>query len=99
MVTVEDEALSPRAYILRMKLLRSIHAHVRAWDPRRVDALIALVFLVEAELEVLLLMQGAHDAWAAALIEIPLAAALALRRRSPSLSLALALAAYIAFQP
>jgi len=44
-------------------------------------------------------MDGAHDRWIAALLEIPLAAGLALRRRSPSLSVTLALASFVAFQP
>jgi signal transduction histidine kinase len=82
-----------------MQLLRSLRARVTSLNQPRVDALIALVFLVEAELEVLLLMDGAHDHWIAALLEIPLAAGLALRRRSPSLSVTLALASFVAFQP
>ena len=99
MVTADDDRRARPPYILGMQLPRSIRARVRSMGPRRFDALIAVLFLIEAELEVLLLFRGAHDAWIAALLEVPLAAGLALRRTSPSLSLALALGAFVGFQP
>ena len=58
MVNREDEAPAIAPYILGMQLLRGIRARVSRLDPLRVDVLIALVFLVEAELEVLLVMDA-----------------------------------------
>src|SRR4029079_6439603 len=95
----EDEAAAAAPYILGMQLLRSIHARAQRLGPARLDALIALAFLVEAELEVLLLMDGAKYARIAALLQVVLAAGLALRRFSPSASLVLALGAFLGFQP
>src|SRR6476469_9992714 len=99
MVSREDEAAAAAPYILGMQLLRSIHARAKRIGPARMDALIALAFLVEAELEVLLLVDGAKYAGIAALLQVALAAALALRRISPPASLVLGLCAFVAFQP
>src|SRR4051812_40769858 len=95
MVTEDDEGARVRAYILGMTLWRRI----RAIEPWRLDVLVALVFLVEAEPEVLLLMDAADDAWIAALLQVVLAAGLGLRRPMPALSLTPGLAAFVAFQP
>jgi signal transduction histidine kinase len=105
MGTTEDEGGPPRPYILGMQLLQAIRARVqrrpspRPHHPKRFDALIALLFLVEAELEVVLLMGGARYAWLAALLELALAGALAIRRTAPLASLVLGLTAFVAFQP
>jgi signal transduction histidine kinase len=99
MVTGDDDQAPQPPYILGMQLLRSIRARVGYIEPWRFDVLVAVAFLIEAELEVLLLMDGAGDAWIAALLQAVIAVALAVRRISPSLSLALALAAFVAFQP
>jgi signal transduction histidine kinase len=85
MVTAEDEGSRARTYICVMR-------------PLRFDALVALVFLVEAQLEVLLVMSGPNVPVAAA-IQVVLAVALALRRTSPPASLVLGLLAYVGFQP
>src|SRR4051794_16877697 len=81
-----------------MALLRSLRARVRALGPRRVDALIALVFLVEAELEVALFVAGEPHAGLAALCMLPVAAGLALRRRAPLEALILAMVGLTAIQ-
>jgi signal transduction histidine kinase len=99
MVKPEDVRPPPPTYILPMQLLRSLRARTQKIGPARLDALIALVFLVEAELEVLLLVGGKPHAGIAALLEVVLAAALALRTRAPMASLVLGLAAFVAFQP
>src|SRR4051812_27381268 len=85
MVTADDEGSPARPYICVMK-------------PLRFDALLALAFLVEAELEVLFVMQGDYVLIAAG-IQGVLAVALAVRRLSPRWSLSLGLRAYVAFQP
>lgn len=82
-----------------MRFARAIRARLQAMDPRRVDALLAGAYLVEGELEVLLLFPDARYAGVAAGCVAALAAALLVRRRSPSASLVLALAAFVAFQP
>src|SRR3954454_21344173 len=99
MVTADDERSPRPPYILPMQLLRSLRARVGYIEPWRLDVLIAVVFLLEAELEVLLFMNGARYAWIAALMQLGLATALALRRTAPLLSLLLALAAFLGFQP
>ena len=99
MVSADDERAPRRPYSLPMQLLRSLRARVRDADPVRLDVLIAVAFLVEGELEVLLLAGGASDAWIAALLIAVLAAGLAVRRLAPSASLALALTAFVAVQP
>src|SRR3954452_8331849 len=99
MVTGDDDRCPRATYILGMQVLRSIRARAGYIEPWRLDLLIAVAFLIEAELEVLLLMDGAGDAWIAALLQAVLAVALAVRRTSPSVSLVLALGAFVAFQP
>ena len=99
MVSQEDEAAAAAPYILGMRLLRDIHARITRLDPVRVDSLIALVFLIEAELEVLLLTDGARYTGIAALLQVVLAVALAVRRIAPLASLVLGLAAFVGFQP
>src|SRR3954453_17596824 len=99
MVTADDDGAPRAPYILPMPLLRSIRAHVRSLGPKRFDALIAVLFLIEAELEVLLLMDGARYAGIAELLQVGLAVALALRRTAPMGSLVLCLLVFVAFQP
>jgi signal transduction histidine kinase len=98
MITGDDDRPPRPTYILGMQLLRAIHARVRSLGPRRFDALIAVLVLIESELEVLLLMNGARYAWIAALMEVVLAAGLAVRRISPLLSLALGLLGFVGLQ-
>src|SRR3954454_20498569 len=99
MVTGDDDRSPRPPYILGMELLRSLRARIERWDPRRVDELIALAFLIEAELEVLLLMDGDRHAGGAALLQVGFAVALAIRRRAPFASLTLCLLTFVAFQP
>jgi signal transduction histidine kinase len=82
-----------------MQLLRAIGARARSLGPVRLDALIAVAFLVESVLEAALLYPGARYVWVAVLATIALAVALALRRRAPLPAVALAVAAFIAYQP
>jgi signal transduction histidine kinase len=82
-----------------MQLLRSLVARVRAMDPLRADLLLALAFLVESELEVVLLVDGAPHAGVAAACMVPIAAGLALRRRAPVVALTLTAVGLTAMQP
>jgi signal transduction histidine kinase len=82
-----------------MELLRAIRERARSLGPARVDALIAVVFLVESLLEAALLYFDEPGAWVAVLASCVLALALALRRRAPLVSVALAAAGFVAFQP
>jgi signal transduction histidine kinase len=82
-----------------MQWSRTVVARLRAMDPMRADLLLAAVLLVEAELEVLLFVDGKPHAGAAAVVMIPIAAALALRRRAPVVAVALMMAAVVAIQP
>src|SRR5690242_20026199 len=99
MVSRDDEARAREPYILVMQLLRSLRERVRSLGPKRFDALISAAFLIEAELEVLLLMDGARYAWIAAVMQAGLATALAIRRTAPFASLLLTLVSFIGFQP
>jgi len=82
-----------------MPLLRSIRARARSLGPARVDALVAVVFLVESLLEAALLYRDAEYAWIAVLAMFVLAAGLALRRRSPLAAVLLGLVAFVGCQP
>src|SRR5215211_6034626 len=82
-----------------MQLLRAIRARARSLGPARLDALIALAFLVEGLLEAALLYPDGQYVWIAVLATVGLAGALALRRRQPLLSAAIAMAAFVAYQP
>jgi signal transduction histidine kinase len=82
-----------------MGWLRSLRARAGRIPPGRLDALIALLYLVEAELEILLLAADAPHTGIAALLQVVIAAGLAMRRRAPALSLALGACAFVAFQP
>ncbi len=75
-----------------------LRARLKAMDPVRLDLLIALAFLVEALLE-LLLIGDVPGRWVAALAFVGLAAALAVRRRAPLPSLVLGLGCYLSLQP
>ena len=105
MVTADDEAAARPTYILGMQVLRTIHARVdrspalHPHHPWRLDLLIAVAFLIEGELEVLFLMDGAKYAWIAAIAQVGIAAGLALRRTAPLLALLLTLASFLGFQP
>ena len=55
MVNADDDVRLAAPYALGMQLLRQLRSRVRRMDPLRADVLLALVFLVEAQLELLLL--------------------------------------------
>jgi signal transduction histidine kinase len=82
-----------------METLRAIRARARSLGPGRLDALIALVFLVEGLLEALLLYGHAEHVWLGVLATCTIAAGLAVRRRVPIAALALAVAGFVIFQP
>ena len=82
-----------------MQALRAIRERIRTLGPARVDALIAVAFLVEGVLEVVLLYGGARYAWIAVAATVVLAAGLFVRRRAPFASLVLTVAGFLAFQP
>ena len=82
-----------------MQLLRAIRARAGSLGPGRLDALIALAFLVEGLLEALLLYPHAEYAWIGVLATVAIAAGLALRRRAPIAGLALAVLGFLLFQP
>ena len=88
-----------RAYALGMESLRAIRARARSLGPGRVDALIALAFLVEGLLEAALLYPHAEYAWIGVLATVTIACGLALRRRLPIASLVLAVLGFLLFQP
>src|SRR5690242_10753558 len=99
MVSREDEGALAGSYILGMQLLGRLRARVSGIDPVRFDVLVAVLFLIEAELEVLFLTEGGRNAAIAAAMQVVLAAGLALRRVAPFVSLLLALGAFLGFQP
>jgi signal transduction histidine kinase len=99
MVSREDEGALAGSYILGMQLLGRLRARVSGIDPVRFDVLVAVLFLIEAELEVLFLTEGGRNAAVAAAMQVVLAAGLALRRVAPFVSLLLALGAFLGFQP
>src|SRR5690242_11941591 len=99
MVTADDEGMPRETYILGMQLVRSVRARVGYVEPWRLDLLIAVLFLIEAELEVLLLTEGSPNAWVAALMQLGIAVALALRRTAPLASVLLTLASFVGFAP
>src|SRR5215217_6437511 len=82
-----------------MEMVRAIRAWARNLGPARIDALIAVVFLVEGAGEAALLYSDAPEVWIAVLATAGIAVALAMRRRAPFASLALTCAAYVAYQP
>jgi signal transduction histidine kinase len=81
-----------------MQPLRALLARLRAMDPLRADVLLGGVFLVEAQLEVLLIARGDPHAGAAAACLAVIAAGLALRRRAPLVAVALAMGAFATIQ-
>jgi signal transduction histidine kinase len=82
-----------------MQPLRAIRARLRGLEPARVDALIALAFLLESLGEALLLYRDERYAWVGVLCTLAIAVGLAVRRRSPLAGLVLAALAFVAFQP
>ena len=99
MVSQDDEGAPARAYALGMQSLQAIRTRARDLGPRRVDALIAAVFLVEGLLEVALLYGDERYVWLAVLATALIAAGLAVRRRQPLLSVVLAIGGFVLFQP
>jgi signal transduction histidine kinase len=67
-------------------------------DPFRADLLLAALFLLEFELEVLMLVQRGEAAGGAAIASVALAAGIALRRRAPLASVAISFAAFFWLQ-
>ena len=82
-----------------MQPLRAIRARLRDLGPARVDALIALVFLVEGLLEAGLLYRDAEYVWIGVLATLSITAGLAVRRRQPLASTVFAIAGFVIFQP
>jgi signal transduction histidine kinase len=82
-----------------MEPLRAIRARGRTLGPGRLDALIAIVFLVEGLLEAALLYPHAEHAWIGVLATVLIAGGLAVRRRAPIAALGLAVAGFVLFQP
>ena len=82
-----------------MQPLRAISARLRGLEPARVDALIALAFLLEGLAEALLLYRDADYAWVGVLATASITIGLAVRRRSPLTALVLAALGFLAFQP
>lgn len=71
-------------------------ARLRALDPRRADLLLAAAFVVEALIELAVLVPPDADRpWALALFVAVLAFAVAVRRRSPALALLVAMPAFV----
>jgi signal transduction histidine kinase len=95
----EDECAPAGAYAAVMQPLRSLIVRLRALDPLRADLLLAVAFLIEAELEVLVFVRGYPHAGLAAVIMVAIAAGLALRRRAPVVAIASTVAAIMAIQP
>jgi signal transduction histidine kinase len=95
----DDEVPPTRAYALGMEPLRAIRARARSLGAGRLDALIALAFLLEGVLEALLLYPHAEYAWLGVLATVLIAGGLAVRRRLPIAALALAVAGFLLFQP
>jgi signal transduction histidine kinase len=88
-----------RAYALPMQPLHAIRARVRSLGPGRLDALIALAFLIEGLLEAALLYRDAQYVWIGVAATTSIAAGLAVRRRLPIVSVALAVLGFVIFQP
>jgi signal transduction histidine kinase len=82
-----------------METLEAIRARADRLGPGRLDALIALAFLLEGLLEAALLYPHARYAWIGVLATVAIAGGLALRRRLPVAALALAVAGFLLFQP
>src|SRR5919202_1140858 len=82
-----------------MQPLQRLRARVTALGPGCADALLGTLYLVEAELEVILLMPDGAHAGLAALCVAAVAAGLALRRRAPLAALVLAMIGLVAVQP
>ncbi len=99
MVSQDDEGAPARAYADGMQPLTAIRARARRLGPARVDALIAVVFVLESVLELALLYPGAEYGWIAVLASLSIGAALAVRRRAPVASIVLTVAGFVAFQP
>jgi signal transduction histidine kinase len=100
MVNADDDRGLRAPYALGMQLLRRLRTRVRRMDPQRADVLLALAFLVESQMEVLLLVgNDAANAPVAALAMVPIAAGLALRRRAPLAATALVVAGFMTLQP
>jgi Family of unknown function (DUF6518) len=72
-------------------------ARLRAMDPRRADLLLGAVFLVEAIVELIVLVpSNTEHEWAIVLIVTGLAGAIAIRRRSPVAAVVAAVPLFIA---
>jgi signal transduction histidine kinase len=78
-----------------MQLSRQLRSRVHRMDPLRADVLLALVFLVEAELEIVLLVGDVRGAGLAAFGQVVVAAGLALRRSAPLASVVVALSGFV----
>ena len=98
MVSAEDEGHSGYGYLHRMQLLRTVRERFLAMDPLRVDVLIAALFLVESQLEVLLLVGDEQYAGIASASLLVMAVGVALRRRAPLEGLLLAASAFAVLQ-
>ncbi len=82
-----------------MQPLGAIRGRLRSLGPARVDALIALAFLLEGLGEAALLYADAPYAWVGVLATVAITIGLAVRRRSPPAGLVLAAIGFLAFQP
>jgi signal transduction histidine kinase len=82
-----------------MQLPRAIRARARRLGAARLDALIALAFVVEGLLEAALLYPDAEYVWIAVLGTLLIACGLALRSRAPIVATAFAIAGFVVFQP
>ena len=76
-----------------MQWWRALRARVRATDARTKDLLLGAAFLVESQLEVLLLVRGAPHAALASLLLFAMALGVALRRRYPLVAVLLVMGA------
>src|SRR4051794_3072135 len=84
MVSADDEPASRAGYVCGMQPWKAIGARVRGTDPLVRDLLLAAAFLVESQLEVLLLVgYDTPHAGLAAVMLVLQAAALAVRRVEP----------------
>ena len=99
MVNADDEARPRGPYALGMELLRRLRSRVREIDPLRADVLLAVLFAIESQLEVLLIAGDAPHAGLAAVFLLLMATGLALRRVEPLGAALLTTAAFTALQP
>lgn len=78
-----------------MQTWQRLRARIRAMDPLRADLLLAALFLVEAEIEVLASLGGTEDQGSVALAVVLVAVGLALRRRAPIVATTAAMVCFL----